>query len=136
MYHTGRENLQRFQKSRDFGVWVKIRTSELNTLRFSWGIHFAKMFAIPFKIRPGEKFLFFPLLFDFPQELPYTRAALSTDPANRMLLAVRAQKGGEDYWRWLSSPTQNAVEWINHFVDSMEGVAQSTAPPKNTYHLA
>lgn len=47
MYHTERENFQRFQKSKDFEVWVKIRISGLDTLRFSWGIHFVKMLALP-----------------------------------------------------------------------------------------
>lgn len=68
----------------------------------------------------------------------YARAALSIDPANRMLLAVRVQKGGGAYWRWLSSPTQNEVEWINHSKIVWRvsvSLNQSTAPPKNTSHL-
>ena len=112
---------------------MKIKIPELNTLFLGDSLC---QNACKFTLRLGlEKKLSF--VGFFWTSRGYAIAALSTDPANRMLLAVRVQKGGEDYWRWLSSPTQNAVEWMNHFVDYMEGlsIAQPTAPPKNAYHF-
>lgn len=85
----------------------------------------------------GDEVLFCLLLFDSPNDLPYARKALPTDPASRLMVVVRIQKGGEDHWCWLSVYTDVAVEYMNHFADFLEGLSstQSKLLSRRKFHV-
>jgi hypothetical protein len=60
------------------------------------------------------------------------RKALSTDPASRLIIAVKAENDGKDHWALLLTSGERAVLGMNTFVDCPEGLsfAQSQLLPR------
>jgi hypothetical protein len=136
MYGSEREKLKRFQAVRDSGGWATVTSKgpgKHRCLRVRWSyfdFNLQQRLKLPIKV--GDRVLIRPLLFDTPQELAYARKALPTDPASRLMIALRVQKDNQDHWRWLSSSGQVAVFLMNYLADCLEGltVAQSKALPR------
>jgi hypothetical protein len=77
------------------------------------------MLKLPY--RPGDKVLFQPLLFQVPQDFRFVRKTLSTGPASRLIIAVKAENDGKDHWALLFACGESAVLGMNTFVDCSEG---------------
>jgi hypothetical protein len=70
-----------------------------------------------------DKVFFQLLLFEDSQEFPFARKARSTDPASRLVIAVKAVKEGEDNWLWPFTHGKRAVLSMNSLVDCLEGLS-------------
>lgn len=136
MYGSEREKLKRFQTVRDSGGWARVSSNgpgKRQGLRVRWNyFDFNLQDHLKLPVKVGDRVLIRPLLFDTPQELAYARKSLPTDPASRLMIALRVQKDNQDHWRWLSSSEQQAVFLMNYLADCLEGltIAQSKALPR------
>lgn len=139
------EGVQRAKKGRyhellNCGGTVKVyQDSRSDRMFFNWGdgrfiFPILKDVRESFPCKINEKLYFLPLLFQVPQKFPFARQALVTDPASRLVVAVRLERGGKQYWGWPYTRGKMAVFNMNHFVDCLEGLSltQSRQLPRRS----
>lgn len=138
-----RAKKERYQELLKSGSTVKVyQDSRSPRMFFLWGHHrfiFPLLKAVRenFPCRPNEELYFRPLLFQAPQRFPFARQALATDPASRLIVAVRLKRGDTYYWGWPYTKGKMAVFHMNHFVDCLEGLSltQSRQLPRRSPSL-